>query len=155
MSPRRVFPLALAAVVAVGGLAPAVAAPKPKPKPKPISEEYAVQGAPVPYPAQGTSCMEPALEGLSMTTKTIKPTGAGRLDVTLTGFSGDWDITVKNDKGVALATGGPTTTPTALTESGVTEKLTMKIKKGMTLDISVCNFLGGPSANAKYVFTYT
>lgn len=151
MQVRTAGPIALSLVLAAGALAPAVAAP---PKPKPISESYTVQGAPVPHPAQGTSCVDAALEGVSMTTKTIKPTGAGILNVTLTGFSGDWDITVKNDKDAVLATGGPTTTPTALTESGATEKLTMKTKKGMTLNISVCNFLGGPTADAKYVFTY-
>lgn len=148
MTTRKAIPLALSLVVAAGGLAPSFAAPPP------ITESYTVQGAPVPVPATGTSCMEPSLERISMTTKTIKPTGAGVLEVTLTGFNGDWDITVKNDKGAALATGGPTTTPTALTQTGVTEKLQMKIKKGMTLNISVCNFLGGPSAQAKYTFTY-
>lgn len=152
MRTRRAVSLALPLVVAAAGLSPALAGPKPKPKP--ITERYTVQGAPVPYPATGTSCLEPALEGVSMTTRTIKPTGAGTLVVQLTGFNGDWDITVKNDKGAALATGGPTTTPTALAETGVTEKLTLKIKKGMALDISVCNFLGGPSANAQFTFTY-
>jgi len=149
VSTRKALPVALALVVAAGGLAPSFAAP-----PKPITESYAVQGAPVPVPATGTTCLEPALEGISMTTKTIKPTGAGVLEVTLTDFNGDWDITVKNDKGAAMASGGPTTTPTAVTQTGVTEKLQMKIKKGMTLNISVCNFLGGPTANAKYTFTY-
>jgi len=148
VSTRKALPVALSLIVAAGALAPAFAGPKP------ISESYAVRGAPVPYPAQGTSCLEPALEGVSMTTKTIKPTGPGVLVVTLDDFNGDWDITVKDDKGNVLGTGGPTTTPTALTESGVTEKLQLKTKKAMTLSISVCNFLGGPTANAKYTFTY-
>ena len=150
MKVRKALPAAAVLVLGAGALAPALAAPKPKP----ITESYTVGGAPVPHPAQGTSCMEPALEGVSMTTKTIKTTGAGVLNVELTGFNGDWDITVKNDQGAAVATGGPTTTPTALAETGVTEKLVLKTKKGMTLNISVCNFLGGPTANAKYTFTY-
>lgn len=148
MEVRRALAVALSLVLAAGALAPAVAGPK---KPKPISEEYTATGAPVPYdPFEG--CVDPALEGISRTTKTIKPTGAGTLEVKLTEFAGDWDILVFNDKGAVMGSGSGTSTPN--TGADNTESLVLKIKKGMKLDIAVCNFLGSPSAHARYVFTY-
>ena len=158
MKVRHALPVALTAVVAAGALAPALAAP---PKPKPIVEEWSMQHAPVPLPLAGidgvdgtNSCTNPAFEGISTTTKTIKTKGAGTLEVTLKDFDGDWDITVMDDKGKVLAVGAGTSTPTALTASGATEKAVVKTKKAMTLVIGSCNFLGGPTANGKIVFTY-
>lgn len=158
MKIRTALPVALAAVVAAGALAPALAAP---PKPKPITEEWSMQHAPIPLPLVGidgvdgtNSCADPAFEGISTTTKTIKTKGAGTLAVTLTDFDGDWDITVMDDKGKVLATGAGTTTPTALTATGATEKAVVKTKKAMTLVVASCNFLGGPTAEGKLVFTY-
>jgi hypothetical protein len=163
---RRALPVALSLVVAAGALAPALAAP-----PKPITESYAVDAMPVPLPLVGVdgvdgvnSCTNPDFEGVSTVTKTIKTTGAGTLQVDLTGFAGDWDITVTSDKGAVLGVGAGTTTggeaPVVGGGNGSLgtnnkETLTLKTKKGMTLNIGVCNFLGGPSANAKYTFTYS
>lgn len=157
MTVRKAIPVALSLVVAAGALAPALAAP---PKPKPISEEYSLEHAPIPLPLVGidgvdgtNSCTDPAWEGISTTTKTIKTTGAGSLVVDVTDFDGDWDITVMDDKGNVLGVGSGTATPTALATPG-DEKAVIKTKKAMTLNIAVCNFFGGPTANAKYVFTY-
>lgn len=158
MTVRTALPAALTLVLAAGALAPAVAAPA---KPKPISEEYSVEGAPVPLPLVGmdgvdgtNSCNDPAFEGISTTTKTIKTLGAGTLTVDLANFDGDWDITITDDKGKVLGVGAGTTTPTALAEPAPAEKAVVKTRKAMTLNIAVCNFLGGPTADAKYVFAY-
>ena len=156
MKVRKAIPVALSLVVAAGALAPAVAAPKPKP----ISEEYDMQHIPLPFPLTGsegfgeTSCMAPEFEGISTTTKTIKTTGPGTLTVDVTDFDGDWDATVLNEDGEVLGIGAGTTTPTALTTTGNAEKLVVKTKKAMTLQIAICNFLGGPTAHGKYVFEY-
>lgn len=157
MTVRKAIPVALSLVVAAGALAPALAAP---PKPKPISEEYSLEHAPIPLPLVGidgvdgtNSCTDPAFEGISTTTKTIKTTGPGSLAVDVTDFDGDWDITVMDDKGNVLGVGSGTATPTALAAPG-DEKAVIKTKKAMTLNIAVCNFFGGLTANAKYVFTY-
>ena len=158
---RKALPLALVAVVAGGALAPALAAPA-KPKPKPITESYAVEGVPAPLPLVGgtpvetaSSCMDPALEGVSTTTRTIKPTGPGTLEVTLTGFAGDWDITLLDAKGAVVAEGAGTITgdPSSLGTDN-TDKLVAKVKKAQELRIAVCNFAGGPTAHATYSFTY-
>ena len=159
MKVRKALPVALSLVVAGGALAPALAA---APKPKPIVEEWSMQHAPVPVPLAGidgvdgtNSCSDPALEGVSTTTKTIKTKGAGTLEVVLTGFAGDWDITVMDDKGKVLGIGAGTTTgdPSSL-GNDLTEKAVIKTKKPMTLVIGTCNFLGGPTADAKATFTY-
>ena len=159
MSARKALPVALSLVVAAGALAPAVAAPKAKPKP--ISEEYSVEGLPVPLPLVGidgvdgtNSCTDEHFEGISTTTKTIKTVGAGTLTVDVKNFSGDWDITVLDGKGNVLGVGAGTSTPTALAQSGAAEKAVIKTKKPMTLAIAVCNFLGGPTADVKYTFVY-
>lgn len=156
---RKALALTAVAVVAAGSFAPAVAAPKPKPKP--ITASYSVTGAPIPLPLTGStpvedasSCMNPEFEGVSTTTKTIKTVGAGTLTVDVAGFTGDWDITIMNDKREMVAAGDGSATPTALTTPGVTEKAVVKFKKASTILIAVCNFLGSPSANVKYAYVY-
>ena len=157
MNVRTALPAAAALVVAAGALAPALAAP-----PKPITESYDLQLAPAPVPLAGVegvdgtnSCTDPALEGVSIDTRTIKTRGAGQLDVKVTGFAGDWDITVTDDKGSVLGIGSGTTTgdPSSL-GNDLTETAVIKTKKPMTLNIAVCNFAGGPTASAQYTFTH-
>lgn len=155
---RKAVSLSAVAVLAAGAFAPAVAAP---PKPKPITASYAVTGAPIPLPLTGatpveesSSCMNAEFEGLSTTTKTIKTVGAGTLTVDVTGFTGDWDITIMNDKREMVAVGAGTATPTALTTPGAAEKAVVKFKKAGTILIAVCNFLGSQSANVKYTYVY-
>jgi hypothetical protein len=163
---RSTAPVALCLVVAAGALAPAMA----KGTPAPITESYAVEGVPVPSPLLGdpvpedaNSCINPDLEGISTTTKTITTKGAGTLVVGLTGFAGDWDITVLDADGELVGEGAGTTTGGEIPVVGGgngslgadnTEKLEVRLKKAATLRIGVCNYLGGPTANATYTFTY-
>lgn len=158
MTVRKALPVALTLVVAAGALAPALAGPA---KPKPITEEYSLEHAPVPLPLVGidgvdgtNSCADPHFEGISTTTKTIKPTGAGTLTVDVKNFTGDWDITILDGKGNVLGVGAGTATPTALTTPGAAEKAVIKIKKATVLNIAVCNFFGSLTADAKYTFVY-
>ena len=159
MKVRTALPVALSLIVAGGALAPALAAPA---KPKPIVVEWSMQHAPLPIPLAGVdgvdgtnSCTNSAFEGVSITTKTIKTTGAGTLVVDLTGFAGDWDITVTDDKGRVLGIGaGTTTADPSSVGTDLKEKAVIKTKKPMTLNVAACNFLGGPTADGKAVFTY-
>jgi hypothetical protein len=164
---RTAAPVALSLVVAAGALSPAMAKPA---KPKPITASYVAEGTPVPSPLLGppapedaNSCVNPDLEGISTTTKTITTKGAGKLVVGLTGFAGDWDITVTDGDNDVVAIGEGTTTggevPVAGGGNGSigtdnVEKLEVTLKKASTLHIAVCNYLGGPKANAQYTFTY-
>lgn len=161
MHVRKAVPASVALVVAAAGLAPALAAP-PKPKPKPITASYDLMLAPVPLPLVGepdidgaNSCTNPDLEGISTDTRVIKPVGAGTLKVDVTGFAGDWDITVLDGKGKVLGIGsGTTTADPSSVGTDLVEKATIKIRRATELRIAVCNFGGGPEASVKYVFTY-
>jgi hypothetical protein len=148
---RQLVALSLAGVAAAAPLAPAQAAPK-----KPVSKTYSMALAPLPVPAQGTPTCLPAdgQEGVTKHTETLKVSGPGQLKVEVSGFYGDWDITVFDEKGRAVGVGSGTSTPGTGTSTGV-DKASTKIKKASTLKIVTCNFAGSPSATGKYTFTYT
>ena len=143
-----------AALVAIAVSAPADAAkPKPKPKPKPITKTYSMTLAPVPDPVQGTpSCARAELEGVSIHSETLTTTGAGTLTVGITGFYGDWDITVYDKDGL-VGIGDGTSTPNTSTGTG-NETFTASWKKGTTITVRSCNFGGSPQAKGSYTFTY-
>lgn len=153
---RKAVILSAAAVVAAGAFAPAVAAPKPKP----ITESYTVTA--LPLPASGadatdtaSSCSNPMFEGISITTKTIKTVGAGTLAVEVSGFVGDWDIAILDSKGATIAAGdNASAVGTAMSTGEIVERALVKFKKAQEIRIAVCNFTGGPTASAKYTYTY-
>jgi len=150
---RTVAPLAVAAIVVAGLHAPAEAKAKKK---KPITKEYDLTLQPFPDMTEDTACSsELRTVGTDLDIKTIKVTGPGKLKVTITGFTGDWDTSVYGAAG-ALSEGGPTTTPDNFsTPAGeITEELTYKSKKAQTLSLRVCNFAGTQQAHVKYVYTY-
>src|SRR4051795_9038917 len=103
----------LSATVLVLAVASVPAHAATKPKPKPVTKTYSMQLAPVPDPPQGTSCVDTKLEGLSMHTESLNVKGAGLLSVQVTGFTGDWDISLVDgsdntviDVGSGTSTGG-------------------------------------------------
>lgn len=149
MTPRQLLTIALVGVAAAAPLAPAYA------KPKEIKKSYTMTLAPLPLPAQGTPTCLPAdgQEGVTKHTEALKAPAAGLLKVEVTGFYGDWDLTVFDAKGKALTSGGGTSTPNTSTSTG-TDKLTLKVKKAGTYNIVTCNFGGSPQASGKYSFVY-
>jgi hypothetical protein len=149
MQVRRVATVATLALLAAGAYAPATAGPRTKP----ISMEYDVQGVPNPQPLpSGTSCLDDQFEGISRTTKTITPTGPGLLSVTLSGFAGDWDITLLDKNGDEVAAGTGTTTGGGAPATAGVDTLEQKFKRAETFQVSVCNFLGSPSAHVKLTY---
>jgi hypothetical protein len=150
---RRPAVLGLALLVAAGVAAlPADAAPKKKPAP--IKKTVQMSLLPVPDPPDSSladSCTRAQLENVSIHSEKLVTKGAGLLTATVTGFTGDWDITVTDDAGDTLATGSGTTTPNA---SAGTDTVTLKLKKKATLYVHYCNFVGTPQATGSYVFTY-
>jgi len=149
MNARPLALIAAAGLVAVGAYAPATAATKAKP----ISMEYDVQGLPNPQPLpSGTSCLDAQYEGISRTTKTIKTTGPGVLNVVLNGFSGDWDITLMDKDGEELAAGDGTSTGGGAPAMAGEDTLVQKFKKAGTFQVAVCNFAGSPQAHVKLSF---
>jgi hypothetical protein len=147
---RTVAAASLAAVVAAGTFAPAVAAPKPKPKPKPVSKTYTATAAtpdPVGPLANGQNC-QPNLPG-SFHEEPFTVPFAGTLKVDLAKFQGDWALGVFKG-GTALAdsdqdVGEPLDRP---------ESVTLKFKRaGDKIVIRACNFAGGPTGEVTYVMS--
>lgn len=149
MTRRPLLAIAVVGVVAAAAATPAQA------KPKEIKKSYPMTLAPLPLPAQGSTTCLPAdgAEGVTKHTEVLKAPAAGVLKVEVTGFYGDWDITVFNDKGQSLGIGGGTSTPNTNPAVG-TDKLTLKVKKAGTLNIVTCNFGGSPQASGSYSFVY-
>lgn len=146
MQIRRVATVAALAVLVAGAYAPATAGPKKKP----ISKTYDLELMPLWTDAMA-ACANPEFEGISVDTQTIKPTGPGFLSVKVTGYTGDWDISVKDASGTEIAKGSGNDTPNA---GAGTETIDLKFKKAEPLQIAICNFLGTPSATASYTYTY-
>jgi hypothetical protein len=149
MQIRRVVAVATLAVLAAGAHVPAMAAKK-----APIHKAYDMQLLPVPDPPQGTpSCARPELEGVSIHSETLKTTGPGTLAVKVNGFAGDWDITVYSGDHELEGVGDGTSTGGGAPTAAGEDTFTQKFKKAVTLQISICNFAGSPSAHGEYTFT--
>ena len=144
-----------AAVISLAVLAAASSADAaPKKKPKPITKNYTVQAVPYPKADAETSCEEPPEQAVNHTT--ISVTGPGKLVVTVSGFTGDWDVAVFNDKtGSLLGEGsGVNADDVPPHTGGKSEVLKYTSKKAQKLRVDVCNFAGSPTANVKLVYTY-
>lgn len=137
MRPRlvlAVLPLALVGVTAASSMA----------APKQTKGTFDAAATPDPTPTAGEVC-----QGLTPTGRfevPLKIPAAGKLKVELTGFEGDWDLTLEDAKGKVLAS-------SAGFVEATTETYQVKFKKPATVTIVACNFLGGPTAAGSYVFT--
>jgi hypothetical protein len=76
----------------------------------------------------------------------FKAPAAGKFKVELTGFQGDWDLTVEDAKGNVIGS-------SAGFVEATTETVQIKLKKAAELTIVACNFAGGPAASGSYVYT--
>ena len=142
---KRIPVLALAAVAALSTTG-SVAEAKHK---KPIEKSYSVT-APTPDPtnwAGGSYSVCAQVVPQSFHVEEFAGPEPGTIKVTLTGFQGDWDLLMTDDKGREVAAGGSS-------DLGGTETMTYKMKKAGTINIIACNWAGSPTATAKYVFTY-
>jgi hypothetical protein len=154
----RLTSLVLAgALVAAGAAAtPASAASK-----KPISKSYAVT-APAPDPTNWADLG--GVAGYSVCAQRIPNSfqkfsftapATGRLKVSLTGFTGDWDLLVTDAKGNEVTAGGSDGRNTPATQGEGDENVTVKVKKARTTyNLIACNWVGGPTGTLAYTFTY-
>ena len=154
---------ALASLVALGLVAsfaatPALAGKKTKKKvTKTISETIDVTAVPLPNYSQYTATATPGCtagqEGVHKHTHPFETPGAGNLTLAMSGFTGDWDLYVFDDAGVAIARSdneqvGQTMAPPE-------EKIEMPLEKGRTYELVICNWAGAPQATATLDFVYT
>lgn len=138
------MPLALIVIAAVAATAaPGAAAPKPKP----ITQEVPFTDATPDYSgwAIGTDShcagvlpREAAYE--------FKAPAAGSLKVSISGFTGEWALDLRDAKGNVLAE-----TDVLAPEQ---ETLTIKLRRPGVVNIAPCNLAGTPEALISLVFTY-
>ena len=129
-----VLPVALLGMAAL----PSSAAPKE------VKGTFDATGVPDPSADGFETC-----QGLLPTARFEVPleiTEPGKLKVEITGFQGDWDLTVEDANGAVMGSSGGFIEAT-------TETLQVKFKKAAEITIVACNFLGGPTAAGSYVFT--
>lgn len=141
---RTVAVTSLVAVAAAGALTPALAAPKT------VKESYTAT-APVPDPTpitgQTGGICSPVLPEAKHEQQ-FKMPFAGKLQVDLTGFQGDWALAVLNDKGEKIAEHDNSDLPL-----DAPSQVVLKVKKPAELVIRACNFAGGPTAQVDVVAT--
>ena len=129
-----VLPVALIGVTAAGSFA----------APKPTKGSFDASASPDPTPVAGEVCQGRTPSGRFEVP--LKIPAAGKLKVDLTGFQGDWDLTVEGKGSAILA-------QSAGFVEATTETVTVKFKKKTDITIVACNFAGGPTAKGSYVFT--
>lgn len=154
---------ALASLIALGLVASFTATPalagkaKKKKVTKTISETIDVTAVPFPNYSSYTATAQPGCtagqEGVHKLTKAFEAPGAGTLTLSMSGFTGDWDLYVFDDAGVAIARSdneqvGQTMAPPE-------EKIQMPLEKGRTYDLVICNWAGAPEASAELSYVYS
>jgi hypothetical protein len=144
MTPRRLVPLAIVAVVAVGAFAPAQAGVKK------FAGSYAVNLMPDPTPnafheAGNGNCFN--VNPGAVDRRELKVPGKGKLTIVLdspdpTGNGvTDWDLYVTDKAGDSLAEGNGATSH---------EEVVIKFKKAETINVAVCNLAGSPEGTVTY-----
>lgn len=137
MNLRTAAAVSLAAVAALGALAPASAAGKP------VVTKYTAQATPDPTTTGVGEVCEPVTPTARHRTE-YKVPAAGTLKVELANTL-DWAIGVRQgDKLLASADG---TSPEAK------ETTTVKFKKAVTISVDACNFAGEPTVEVTLTFT--
>ncbi|MBC7374682.1 MAG: hypothetical protein H7323_11900 [Frankiales bacterium] len=139
---RTALTASLGAVVALGALSPAVAAPPATPKP--ITKTYTASATPDPSPAAGKPC-QPVTPSARFT-EPFKVPAAGTLAITIK-VTGDWALALRTKSGSTLASSDGTMPQDA-------ESIQTKFKKPTEVLIDACNFTGAPTAEVTYTFTY-
>lgn len=137
IAPRLVLAVLPAVLIGAAAL-PSSAAPKQ------MKGEYE---ATAPVPAGAVDCAG-SVPG-SLHSQEVKLPAAGKLQIELTNFLGDWDLHITSGgREIAAATSG--------TLGGVEdakEVVAVKIKKATTVSIGSCNWAGGPTGSVAWVFT--
>lgn len=130
-----VLPLALVGVVAA---TPGTAAPKE------TTGKFTAAGSPDPSATAGEVCQ--GLNPASRFEVPLKITSPSKFTVEISGYAGDWDLTVESKTGAILGSSAGFVEATK-------ETITLKIKKATEIVVVACNFSGGPTANGTYKIT--
>ena len=139
----RRIPLALLLTATVAATAtPGLAAPKPITQKVPFTDATPdVTGL---HPASDAHC-----NGFVPQEKPyeFKAPAAGKLKVSIDGFTGEWALELRDAKGAVLAEQD--------VSSPERESLTVKLRKPAVVNIRPCNLVGSSQATISLVFTYS
>jgi hypothetical protein len=141
MRPRTALVASLVLVAGVGSFSPALAGPKT------ITKTYTATAFP-PGPTNAAAGVCNGDVPGSNFDETFKAPFKGKLQVDMTGFQGDWDMALVQD-GANSAESAQDVSADPQTPEHIEG---FKLKKGEEVVIRTCNFLGGPTANVKFVF---
>lgn len=126
--------------LSMGAMVPTAAAKKKK-----IEDSWTAQG--LPFPVETASCQN-GIEGVNLVNHELKTPGKGTMDVTMTGYVGDWDLWVFDPDGNALGSStGFVDVPT--------ERVVVPIRGMSHVVVLACNFAGGPTAEVTSIYTYS
>lgn len=134
--------LALLLVPSVAFAVPSFAGPKPKP----IKQTVPFTDA-TPDPTGVAVGSDGHCSGLLPREAPIafKAPGAGKLEVSISGFTGEWALQLRSEKDVVLA--ADDVPPPSF------ETLSIKLKKAGTVNVLPCNLAGTPNAVVQIIFT--
>ncbi len=145
---RKLIAIAAAlAVVASLGAAPALAGKKKK-----VHDSFTAQAIPFPNLSGATGTEKPGCsagqEGVHWVGVDFKAPATGTLKFYTDGFTGDWDLYIY-DGDIPLARSDAAQVPDMAAPE---EEAVVPIKKGKTVKLVACNWMGEPSIEAHYDF---
>jgi hypothetical protein len=79
----------------------------------------------------------------------------GKLSAVLEGFTGDWDLYITDAKGNPLIRSEAEQLGTSGGGAPAKESVALKLRKGKTVNIVACNWLGEPQVEGHYIFAYS
>ena len=115
---------------------------------KTIKQQWDVVAAPFPGADDHSDPSEECgVEGVSYAIHSFKTPARGTLDTRINRFEGEWDLYVTDAKGKLLGS-------SVKFMSTPEERVVVKLKANVKVDIYACNFLGGPTAHGELKYTY-
>ena len=152
---RRALALILAAGLIGGALAaPASAGKKKKKKLVTHTLEDSIDVTLAPFPRYGPASEYPGclngVEGVHKHAHPFTAPASGNMVLDTKGFTGDWDAYIYKgalQMGISQNEQIPGMAPPE-------EEVIVKLKKGDTVDLIICNWLGGPQATLHYKYTW-
>lgn len=138
MSRRSLLLLPCLALLAAGALSPAQASPKPFSRTVPFVDR-------TPDPTAFFLGPEHCMGRLPAESPvTVDIPAAGSVNISISGFYGEWSLMVTNEKGAVVGT--------ADADAPATEKMTLRMKKAGRIKILPCNIAGTFDASLTYAW---
>lgn len=144
----------LVAVAAAAALALAIASPaaaQKKKKGTKVHETFSASAMPFPNLSSATGTSERGCfagqEGVHKVSQPFEAPGKGTLKLYMEGFTGDWDLQVKNAEGITI---GESLNDQITGGAPPEEEVNVLLTKGQPVTLIACNWLGEPQVDVHY-----